>query len=254
MIQTKICNHDGRSVVGKFLGEVGLGGEGVLSRTPSPPKVSLPPSIFHFELTEGGFADEVIFEFTQANHVRLVKVNLLVVFGFPCLDQQDFVFVGIGKIVVLAMASVLGENIRQDAFLLHFLHESLAFAVIAFELHVYGVHFLFSFGMVLVLWYYSTKSAVCQILRCISIKDQTLYLSSTSDSIASFRRLEGLTKAKCKRTHKSRNGRTSAKQKKHIGTSKAITAAYILIVTDTVEKPSSSVIFPLAIGTNGFLV
>ena len=39
MMQTKICIYYGRSVVGKFLRGMGLGGEGVLSRTPSPPKV-----------------------------------------------------------------------------------------------------------------------------------------------------------------------------------------------------------------------
>ena len=65
---------------------------------------------------------------SQLNHVRLVAVTLLMLFGFPFLQQQDVVVVLQRYIIVIEDAALLSADLFSNAGLGHSLEECLPFA------------------------------------------------------------------------------------------------------------------------------
>ena len=96
--------------------------------------------LFYLKFSEGGGLDEAVLEGTQLCHVRLLNVDLLVVFGLPGFDQQQLVGVVLREVVVVADATVLSTNRGKDFVLLDGFYKGFALAGQAFENNVNGVH------------------------------------------------------------------------------------------------------------------
>lgn len=75
----------------------------------------------------------------------LVKVDLLVILGFPLFNEQKFVVVFFRKVVVVTNTAILTPYGIQNTGFLYFLNERLSFLRQAGELDIDGINDTSSF-------------------------------------------------------------------------------------------------------------
>ena len=74
----------------------------------------------------------------------LSNVDLLMVLGFPLLNEQDLVGVLLAQILIVTDAAVLGPDGFQNAGVLYLLDKGLPLTGQAVEFYINGVHIHFS--------------------------------------------------------------------------------------------------------------